>query len=382
MARREQAEKQCADAALSHTEGDGLRLHGEEPDQPRGGEIEQQPREFRDEHAAHDPEGRTALGPPVVPGAEILSHKGRQREREARDGQKGEAFQLPVGAAAGHGHSAEDIDVRLYDDVGQPDHGILHARREPVAKHPAEHPGLKTQFTQPDAVFRIRHGEAAQAEQPAEKLGNNGRERGAPDTGMEDGNEDDVEHHVQRGGKNQIVKRMTAVAHGLHHAAQGIVEHESETAREEDTCIGDGERHHVLGRIHPAEDRRGHRDADKRHQQTGEETEGEIRADRGLQLFRVFRAVIARDQNAGAGGDAHKKADEQIVEIPRGADGGQRVVAEHAPDDQRVGGVIELLKEIADEEGHRKSDQVPRDAALGHAGIGRVHGNVSPLFCR
>ena len=50
--------------------------------------------------------------------------------RKAGDGQKGEALDAGIAAAARHGVVAEGIDIRLHDDVGDGDDGILNARRQ------------------------------------------------------------------------------------------------------------------------------------------------------------------------------------------------------------------------------------------------------------
>ena len=105
-------------------------------------------------------------------------------------------------------------------------------------------------FPQLHPVFRVGAQEPAQAQQPAEELGDDGGQGRAAHAGVEQADEGDVQHHVQAGAEDQILEGVLPVAHRLHHAPQAVIEHQAQAAGEEDADIGGGEVHHVLGRAH------------------------------------------------------------------------------------------------------------------------------------
>ena len=65
----------------------------------------------------------------------------------------------------------------------------------------------------------------------------------------------------------------------------------------------------------------------------------------------------------------HKKKQTQLVsnknQTAGRADGGQRLAAQKVADDQGVGGVIQLLEQVADKNRQRKQQHSPGNTALG-----------------
>ena len=88
--------------------------------------------------------------------------------------------------------------------------------------------------------------------------------------------------------------------------------------------------------------------------------------DRKTHLFLVPRTEIARSHHTGAHGNAAEKADEQEDKVACGADGGKRVIADKISHDQRVGGVVQLLKQIPDEHRDRVAQDPLVDGPLRH----------------
>ena len=81
--------------------------------------------EFRQNQTANDTEANACLDPAILLGTNILAHKGGKGLGETDHRQKGEAFQLGIGAAASHGSRTEAIDAALHHHVGYRDHRIL-----------------------------------------------------------------------------------------------------------------------------------------------------------------------------------------------------------------------------------------------------------------
>ena len=65
-------------------------------------------------------------------------------------------------------------------------------------------------------------------------------------------------------------------------------------------------------------------------------------------------------------GHALTEADEQVDGRAAGAYCGQRIAAQKVADDDGVGGVVELLEQVAKDERHREEQDTLPDAALGH----------------
>ena len=86
------------------------------------------------------------------------------------------------------------------------------------------------------------------------------------------------------------------------------------------------------------------------------------------EVFLIPGAVVFGDEYAGAQGDALEQADHHKDEVGRGADGGQSLLADELPDDEGVGGVVELLEKIPNENGDGKGHESPPDGTLQHGG--------------
>ena len=119
---------------------------------------------------AQDAEPCALFRPRVFARAEVLARIGGQGHGEARDRQESEALQLGVGAVGRHGDLAEGVDVRLDDDVCQPDDRILHAGRQTVAHDLTEHLAIKAQHPPDDVERRRLFGKMDQAEDHADGL--------------------------------------------------------------------------------------------------------------------------------------------------------------------------------------------------------------------
>ena len=88
----------------------------------------------------------------------------------AGDGQEGKAFKLGIGAAAGNGVFVEHIDVRLDNDIGKGDNGILNTGGQPVANDLAQHGSLDAQTAEAEAVVLAALCQSDNTQHGAQKL--------------------------------------------------------------------------------------------------------------------------------------------------------------------------------------------------------------------
>lgn len=99
--------------------------------------------------------------------------------------------------------------------------------------------------------------------------------------------------------------------------------------------------------FHEPEQNGGEQNARHRQKNARDESEGEVGMYGAAHFVVFFRAEIAGDDDAGAHGGAVEKADHEKNQIARRRHGGKGVPAQKPPDDDGVGGVVELLKKIA-----------------------------------
>ena len=159
---------------------------------------------------------------------------------------------------------------------------------------------------------------------------------------------------------------MTAVAHGLEDAHGNIIEEYRQAAVEIRPEVGDGVGQHIRRRTHPPQQLGCQHHAHHRQDQAAGDAEGQTGVDGQLEIFPVPSAVVLGDQHARAQGGALQEADNHKDQIGRGTDGGQGLLADKVADDQGVGGVVELLEQIAQEDGDGEGHQPLPDGALQH----------------
>ena len=92
------------------------------------------------------------------------------------------------------------------------------------------------------------------------------------------------------------------------------------------------------------------------------------------------RPVILGDDDACAGGKPHEKTHQQIDQIAGGAaHGGQGFLAHEFTDDDRIGGVVQLLEERAQQNGKEEKKQLFPDHAFGDA-VAAIVWRKTPLL--
>ena len=88
---------------------------------------------------------------------------------------------------------------------------------------------------------------------------------------------------------------------------------------------------------------------------------------RQLGIDPVLCSQILRHHHTGTYGDALTEADEQVDGGAAGAYGGKSVGTYKIAYDDGVGGVVQLLQQVAQDQGHSKQQKAFGDAALSHA---------------
>ncbi len=358
---------------LLHAECDDAGGAVEQADELRCEEVVKQADQLRHDNGDENAEARAALGAVVLPGAEILPDKRGARHREACDGEKGEALDLAVRAVGRHREHAERVDLRLHDDVGKSDDAVLNAGGEAVANDLTQHIAVQADIARRDGVDLVLAQKVAQAEHKADRLGDDRCHRGGPDAPVERADEQEIKRDVRQRRDDKVVQGTAAVAERVERAGAHIVEHRCQHAEKVIAEIFHCLRHDLRVCVHPDEERRREQHAHKRQPCAGDDAEGEVCVDSARDVFVVARTEIFGDGNAGAHRRADKQAREQHDERAGRADGGEGVRAEKLADDEHVGRAVELLKNLADEDGQREAQNERDGTALGHVAHG-LHG--------
>ena len=195
---------------------------------------------------------------------------------------------------------------------------------------------------------------------------------------MKAGDEQKVQNNIDGRGQKQIVKRPTAVSERVHNALAGIIENDSQNACKIVPEIGDRVRQYLGIGSHPAQNVRRHADTEDGQNETTEDTQKNDRMDGALDPVWIVGTEIPGNCDARAERQSFKEADEQENERARGADGGKRRIAEKAADDERIGRIVELLKNLAEQNRQGKACNQPPETSFRHVPC-RIGHNASIL---
>lgn len=183
---------------------------------------------------------------------------------------------------------------------------------------------------------------------------------------MEIPNKDDVQNQIDDGRKNQVVEGMPAVADGLENPHEHVVHDKADGTGKVNLKICHGLFHDIWRRAHPDENLGREHCAHHGQENAGSQSESHSRVDGKPHAFRIPGAELARNDDAGAGGEAAEQADQHENQAAGGADCRQGAAPEEVADNQGVDGVVHLLEQIPEKKREGKvSDPFP-DRALRH----------------
>ena len=176
-----------------------------------------------------------------------------------------------------------------------------------------------------------------------------------------------VQYDVQHGGDQQEAQRGKGIAQSAEHAGQYVVVKESGNADKIDVQVLAAAVKHAGQRSDgPQQGRRDQR-ADDHDDHTGKRGDGYAVAYGLSQGFAVPGAEILGYQDTGAGGDAHKKCQQQVQHghgVSHGPQGGiaPAAVADH----HGVYGIVQLLRKIPQQHGKGKLRNAFPGSSLAH----------------
>lgn len=317
------------------------------------------------DQTAKDAEAGSFFCPIVFSGAQVLADKSSQRHGETGDRKKGEAFDPAVSAAACHCHFSKGIDVGLDKYIGNGNDGILQSGWQTVGDDLAQHEGIQTDLFQGYTVFiRTFAGQAVQAQQGTEKLGNNSSQCSGAYAEVKDAYKEQIQDDIYQRGKYQVIKRMAAVSHRLENPYKIIVQYKGEGSQKINAEIHHRAGEHFLRCFHQLQDQRCAEKACHRQNKTTENAESYGGMDAALQLLSLTCPIIPGNDYTCADGDPIEKAHQQKDQTAGGADCSQGIATEKIAHDQCICCVVKLLKQIAQKQRKRKGKHALPDRAF------------------
>ena len=159
---------------------------------------------------------------------------------------------------------------------------------------------------------------------------------------------------------------MPGIPAGLQDPDKGVVQDKAGASGKIDAQVQVRLGEHVLRRPHQAQHGRGKQHARNGEDRAEQKPHRDRRMDRALRAFPFPRPDVPCDHDPRADRKAGNEPDLHEHDAAGAADCRERAPAHQVAEDQRIGGIVQLLKEKAD--GHRngKLHQMAQDAALGH----------------
>ena len=205
-----------------------------------------------------------------------------------------------------------------------------------------------------------------QAQHAGHQLADIGGDGGPRHAHAEDHDEHQIQHDVGHRGPCQIDEGAAGVSGGVQDAGSHVVHYTEQHAAKIDADVGHGIPQHLGGGIHGHQQGPAAGDAAHSEQQAHDHGDGQ----RGVHGLLGFPVVLGpqelRHHHARAHGQALAEADEQVDGGTAGAHGGQRVGTDKVAHDDAVGGVVQLLQQVAEDQRQGEQQQALHDAALGH----------------
>ena len=203
-------------------------------------------------------------------------------------------------------------------------------------------------------VFLRAFHQLSQAEEGTDKLGNNSGQSRRSYTPVKDAYKQKIQHNVYNGGDDQIDKGMPAVSYGLKDSYHEVVHDKGKRTAKINTEISNRVRKHFRRRSHKDKDLRRRKDSYKSQDYSADQTKCHNGVDRPLNNMILFGAVILGDYDSGADCQSVEESHHQKDQIPGRADSRQGGASQKSSHDKRIGGVIKLLKKIAEKKRYGK----------------------------
>ena len=299
--------------------------------------------------------------------AVVLAYKGGGRHADAADRQDVEAVDLHIGGKSGHGGGTVAVHAGLHQYVGKGNDHVLDAGGQAHPDDARGHLFVPLDLPQGHLVVILHPHQKAQAQHAGHQLTDVGGNGGTRHAHLQAHDEHQVQHDVGHGRPGQVDQGPAGVPGGVQNAGGHIVHDAEQHAAKIDADVGHSVVQHLSGGVHPDQQCPAAGHAADGQEQAHHHRDGQGGVHGFLGLFAVSGPQELGHDHTGTHGHALAEADEQIDGGAAGTHRRQGVGAHEIANDDAVGGIVQLLQKIAEDERHRKQQNAFGDAALGHA---------------
>ena len=329
-------------------------------------------------HAGTDDRSNAVKLPRTV----ILSGECHDRDADGVGHGPIKPVELPVDRPGCRRVCAEQIDGLLDDNIRDAVHDGSQSRGQANSRHAAQKHAVKAQLRHMQAAVARNTQQHPDHEPRADQLRQAGRHGRARRSKSENSDEQQIQPRVGQRADDEEVKGPFRIAHRAQNTRPHVIDHGGDHTGKIPLQIDDGIGQRVGRRVEQDEHGPGHENAQRRHDRADHDGEQERRVDRLPHHITLPRAVMLRDDDAGAGGQADEKAHDQIDDDQiRAADGGQRRLADQPPEDDRVDHGIQLLEQRPQHDRQEKAGHIRKNRAVKQIrapGNGLCHADKPP----
>ena len=182
---------------------------------------------------------------------------------------------------------------------------------------------------------------------------------------MEAEHKQDIQYDIDTAAHDQIIERSFRVTCGAQDSGAHIVDQHKNNACKVDSQIDDRICENVFRSVHQPEHCRRQRDPEHCEQCAGCESKGAGVVQALVRCFIVLRSEELGDGDRGAGGQPGEEADYQGDDLGRRpAYAGKRLFPHKLSHDDRIDGVIKLLKKCPDQDREEKKKKLFPDDSV------------------
>ena len=183
---------------------------------------------------------------------------------------------------------------------------------------------------------------------------------------MKDDDEQHIQNNVGDGRHDQKVQRISGITHCPQDTASHVINHHRQNAQKINTQIQYGAFHDITWCSYPLQYIRRNKYANQRHNKACRKGQCQRGVHSDVQLFFFSCAEIAGDDNTGSDRKSHEKADQQIDDRCTGANSRKCLCSDIIPHNNGIHCIIQLLKQIAQQQWYGKQQNFLPDDSLSH----------------
>ena len=296
--------------------------------------------------------------------AHVLAHKIDQGGAERKARLCRHTFNFGTRRISSHHIGAEPVHCPLDRHAADGTDAIGQGRRH---TQPDQGPGQRRGKVPIAAMGNQEFVASAHIKQTADtrkRLADNGCQSRAGRSHGDNHHQQQVQNNIAHRRNDQKYQRRPAVAHRPENARKQVIVHHAGNAPKDDDDIEVGVVENILRRLHNLQNGRGKYHADGGNRQGKQCGKLNTHRHRVAQFPLLFAAVQLGDDDGEARRQTKGRAQDKKADGAGTAHGRHGLLPHEAAHNDGIHHAVELLKQIADENGHAQGKQQPDGSAL------------------